>query len=168
MLKRKSIILSMLVFLFALLSCETKKQEKELTEKELLEIELKKRYEEEQKVYAELPIYNGKYEIYTENEGVKATLFLHYLGDKQFQYRWNLEVNQEEIQCRGALEGKIMMDQTQHGFSTCDNSTIHFNFNGFWDGFMVVEMVFEDQKACKKLKGDCNFSGTYRKPESKK
>jgi hypothetical protein len=135
----------------------------ELSEVELLEIELKKRAKDDSIAFASLEVYNGKYYIITESEGVKAYLTLKYSGNKTFIINWDFEVNNVAARCNGKIDGEILMDQTQHGFFVCNHSIIHFNFNGTWNGNEVVEIIFEEPYKCKKISGDCDFSGTYIK-----
>ncbi|MEW5846143.1 MAG: hypothetical protein AB1777_07730 [Bacteroidota bacterium] len=128
------------------------------TEQEEAERLLKERAAEEEKVYSELGIYNGVYTIITESEGVTSSLELKYNNDKTFDFKWFLLAGDF---CEAKYEGKILMDQTQHGFFAGDGCTIHFNFMGNWGEGEIIEIDHEGN--CKDMKGDCNFAGKYIK-----
>jgi hypothetical protein len=135
----------------------------ELSEEALLEIEMKNRFAEDSLAFAELDQYEGAFTLYTESEGVTATLDLQYKEDKQFAYTIDFKADSEEASCKASLSGTLFLDQTQHGFSTCDKTTLHFNFNGIWNGNYVVELVLEDASKCKAMQGPCTINGTYVK-----
>lgn len=134
---------------------------KEETEEEETDRIFRQRHNEDSVAYTELGMYDGTYLIYTESDGVNATLKLHYNGDQTFKYEWSFEVVSEEANCKGIRKGILAMDRTQHGFDRSENCVIHFNFNGYWDNGYVVEIDFEDQTKCPDLIGECTFSGTY-------
>lgn len=134
-----------------------------LSEDEETEQYQQKKAYEDSVAFAEMGLYDGRYSIYTENEGVVAHLELSYQQDKTFSYIWDFKVQAEEATCSAERKGTIYIDQTQHGFADEDGCRLHFNFKGQWSEGMVVELEVEDQSTCTFLKGDCNFSGTYQK-----
>lgn len=144
-----------------------RKETADLSEEELLEIELKNRAKDDSIAFESLDVYNGKYSVMTESEGVNAYLTLKYIGNKTFRFSWDFKVANEGAKCNGNIDGEIMMDKTQHGIFVCNNSIIHFNFNGTWNGNEVVEIIFEEPNKCKKISGECNFSGTYIKQNNR-
>lgn len=116
---------------------------------------------EEEKTYNELNLYDGKYSIYSESEGVVATLEVKYNNDKTFNFTWDFYVT--DI-CSAKYEGMIQMDRTQHGFFNENGCTLHFNFMGSWPEGEVIEIEIEGD--CDKLLGDCEFNGKYIKNSS--
>ncbi|MDL5048522.1 hypothetical protein QQ054_21140 [Oscillatoria amoena NRMC-F 0135] len=139
-------------------------EETELEESERI---FKQRYLEDSIAFAELDRYDGTYEIQTESEGVNAQLVLQYKNDMTFNYTWSFNVASGEVSCKAHREGVLMMDRTQHGFDRVDDCMMHFNFNGLWDGGMVIEIDFEDQFKCNFIKGnECTFSGAYVKKDN--
>lgn len=124
--------------------------------------ELQQRYEEDNLRYAELALYDGEYLLYTESEGVDATLALTYLNDRSFTFNWIYKVDVEEAQCQGHYADTLFMDRTQHGFAQMGDCRLQFEFNGLWNGYYVVELTFENPDQCD-LNGECTFSGTYQK-----
>jgi hypothetical protein len=131
------------------------------------EDELKKRQLEDDKIYSELILYNGTYERHTESDGVNSSLILTYNNDKTFNYSWDFEVVNGEAICKANRKGIIKMDRTQHGFDNIGDCFIHFNFNGYWNGNMVIEIEFEDQQKCRFIKGqECTYSGVYIMPQN--
>jgi hypothetical protein len=117
---------------------------------------LQERHLEDEKSFSELDVYDGNYTLYTESEGVNATLRLKYNGDKTFQFNWEFLVAD---QCSARASGFIQMDRTQHGFYQGKEGFAHVNFMGSGQMGMMVELEWE--KRPNGAKGDCNFSGTY-------
>lgn len=137
----------------------------EETEEEESERVFKQRHIEDSIAYTQLGIYDGNYLIYTESEGIDASLNLLYNGDQTFKYDWRFAVSNEEANCERNMEGTLVMDRTQHGFDRQGECFIHFNFNfnGYGSEGYVVEIDFEDQAKCLNVKGECTFSATYVK-----
>jgi len=135
--------------------------QQEETEEEETDRIFKQRYLDDSIAFAQLDMYNGSYFLNTESEGVNASLKLVYNGNKTFNYEWNYEVLNGEVNCEAHLNGVFVMDRTQHGFDDNNNCVIHFNLNGYWNNGYVVEIDVEDQAKCSFLKGECSFSGHY-------
>lgn len=127
------------------------------TEEEESERLLRERAIEDEKAFAELNVYDGKYSLSTESEGAEGSLQLTYEGNKSFSFKLDLTV--VDI-CKGSIDGKIFMDRTQHGLFQQDSCLLHFNFMGSWgDSGFIVEI--EQPDPCNLMNGDCIFTGKY-------
>jgi len=166
-------IIIFIYFAIKLVSCNLPKKNKEFnptvsiisnsTEDSLEYVKLRNKATDDSLAFEILGLYNGEYQLSTENDGVLSQLNLNYLGNKTFYFDWNFRVDNETAQCSGKLTGQIVMDQTQHGFALCNNTKIHFNFNGFWNGHYLVEFSMDNQDSCNCVSGNCIFSGIYFK-----
>ncbi|MCS7004818.1 MAG: hypothetical protein NZM38_05775 [Cytophagales bacterium] len=117
---------------------------------------------ENEEAYQALVGYSGTYQIESgENEGLSSKLTLQYNNDKTFDFTWNFEVHSEETNCTGKLQGKILVDNTQHGFYQEGDCIVHFNFNGIYNGKFLVEIPPIEKSSCQTLQGECAFGGTY-------
>ncbi len=129
----------------------------EETEQEEADRLMRERSLEDEKAFAELGVYDGKYLLSTESEGADGSLELKYNGEKVFTFK--LALNVPDV-CKGLVEGEVFMDRTQHGLYQQDNCLLHFNFMGNWaDSGYVVEI--EQPEKCGQMEGDCAFGGKY-------
>lgn len=119
---------------------------------------LQERQAEDDSAYATLRFHSGDYVLYTESEGVNATLQLQYNDDKTFNFLWRFEA--PDAGCSGEMKGLLLMDRTQHGFYHADGCMVHFEFRGLWDGQYLVDLTLEENN-CMLMTGNCIFSGTY-------
>ena len=129
----------------------------EETEQEEADRLMRERSLEDEKAFAELGVYDGKYLLSTENEGANGSLELKYNGEKVFIFKLSLKVPDV---CDGLVEGEVSLDRTQHGLYQHDNCLLHFNFMGYWaDSGYVVEI--EQPEQCGQMEGNCTFTGKY-------
>ena len=136
----------------------------EETEEEEAERLLREQQEEDDRVYSELGMYDGTYDLSTESEGAAGIVELRYNKDKTFDFIIRLTVPGT---CDGEVIGQITMDRTQHGFYADKGCFLHFNFMGLWaEPGLIVEV--EQEENCDKMKGECIFSGTYISREVEK
>jgi len=155
------IYLAIVLMLLSLLACQPKVKQQETEAQETERLTQEKQAEDETAFQA-LSTYNGDYYIEIgENEGLNAVLTLQYNGDKTFDFVWTFQVQAEETQCNGKLQGKILMDRSQHGFYQENGCFVHFNFNGLYNNKMVVEIPDVEKDNCKSLQGECTFGGIY-------
>jgi len=137
------------------ISSDTNSMAEERTDSENV---LQNRQAEDDSAYTALRFHSGNYVLYTESEGVDATLQLLYNGDKTFHFVWKFDA--PAAGCSGQVKGMLLMDRTQHGFYHSDGCMIHFEFRGLWDGHYLVDLTV-DESGCALMTGDCIFSGTY-------
>jgi len=121
------------------------------------------RFREDSVAYAQLDMYDGKYYIVTESDGVNASLSLKYKGDRTFEYEWTFNVSNAEANCQAARIGTFTMDRTRHGMDGEEDCLVHFNFDDELEGYYRISIEFADQSQCRGLNGNCNFSGIYEK-----
>jgi hypothetical protein len=122
------------------------------------------RFREDSIAYALLDMYDGKYYIVAESDGVNASLSLKYNGDRTFDYEWTFNVSNAEANCQAARKGTFTMDRTRHGMDGEEDCLVHFNFDDELEGYYRISIDFADQAQCRGLNGKCNFFGIYEKP----